>query len=162
MQILIESLIMKALLTIIPIIFFVINVYSCECEEYNSLKELDSISYEWSDVVLVGNIFKIGTEYKIKVTEVLKGKIDNDTINGYTVGEEEVFNDCTFSPYLKGMYLLYFKKLQIKNGVVYYASQCLGSRSLDMKVCPVFSGNANERQAIQETKLWLNEMRTKL
>ena len=132
---------------------------ACDCPEY-SLEKLDEVSYEWSDIILIGEIISTGTDYEINVTEVLKGKIDDEIIIGKTIGDSEEFNNCTFYPNRKGEYLLYFKKIVINGMTYYYSSECLGSRLLNLEYSPVsLNTRKSKEEIIAETKKWINKLR---
>ena len=97
--------IMKATITIfILLLTLSFNSIACECPEY-ALRELDNESYEWSDLVIMGNVIKTGTNYQIEVTEVLKGYIEDEVIYGTTITEDGLFDGCSFFPRDKGEYL---------------------------------------------------------
>lgn len=135
------------------------KTFACECPEYN-LEELDKVSYEWSDVILIGEIIKTGTDYQIKVIEVLKWKIDEEIITGKTIGDSEEFNNCTFYPNRKGEYLLYLKKIVINGMTYYYSSECLGSRLLNLDYSPVsLDTEKSKAEIISETNKWINKLR---
>lgn len=76
---------------------------------------MDNDSYEWSDLVIIGNVIKTGINHQIEVTEILKGKIETEIIYGTTTVEDEVLDGCSFSPRDKGEYLFYLQKI-MKNG----------------------------------------------
>lgn len=150
---------MKQILTIIMVLAFSAKSIACECPEYN-LEELDKVSYEWSDVILIGEIIKTGTDFEIKVTEVLKGKIVEKIIIGKTIGDSEEFNNCTFYPSRKGEYLLYLKKIVINGMTYYYSSECLGSRLLNLDYSPVsLDTRKSKEEIIAETNKWINKLR---
>ena len=135
-------------LSITIIIFFasIIKGFSCECPEYE-LKELDSLSYRWSDIVVIGRVTKVGSKYKVKIKEVLKGKVESKEITGLSEGQDDVFI-CTFLPRQNGDYLLYLKGITIEEKSYYYSSDCLGSRSLDMKDSPPSIFTIKQKKAI--------------
>lgn len=148
----------KTITTFILLLAISVNSFACECSEYN-LKELDIKSYEWSDLIIIANIKNEGTNYKIDVKEVLKGKITNDTIVGLTIGENIVFNNCTFYPRTKGEYLLYLKTVVIDSKTYYYSSECLGSRLLNLEYKPVaLNTEKSKAELIDETILWISEL----
>jgi hypothetical protein len=135
--------------------------YSCECSE-SKLKELDKQSYEWSDLVIIGDIIKTGTKYQVQINEVLKGKITISRIEGMTEGENDVFDTCTFYPHVKGKYLLYLKEVVINGKTSYYSSTCLGSRMLNFESSPVSLIMENSLdQLIDETSEWIKELRNR-
>ncbi len=152
---------MKQILLIITTLVLSAKIFACECPEYN-LEKLDKESYEWSHVILIGEIINTGTEYEIKVIELLKGKIDENIIIGKTIGDNEEFNTCTFYPNRKGEYLLYLKKTIIKGVTYYYSSQCLGSRLLNLDYTPVsLITEKSKTEIISETNKWINILREK-
>ena len=136
-----------------------INSLACECAEYN-LKELDNESYEWSDLVIIGEAIKTGKQYEIKVTEILKGNVEGQIINGTVVTEDDEFDGCSFFPRNKGEYLFYLKKT-IKNGQPFYLySQCLGTRQLNFETYPIsLSTDKTKSELIAETEEWIEELR---
>ena len=151
---------MKALLTFIITLTVSIQAFSCECPEYN-LHEFDSQSYEWSDVVLTGEIVQTGEEYQIKVIEVFKGKVENKALFVLTTGDEEVLI-CTFYPHRKGEYLLYLKKTAINGKPFYYSMECMGSRLLNSEYLPVSLATEKSKKEIsQETSNWIEKLRRK-
>ena len=151
---------MKTIITtLILLLTICIHSFACECPEYN-LKDLDYQSYEWSDLIIIGNIIKTGTNYKIDVKEVLKGKTTTDIIEGMTIGENEVLNNCTFYPRTKGEYLLYLKMVLIDGETYFYSSECLGSRLLNLEYIPVsLNTEKSKSQLIDETMEWIIELR---
>jgi YHS domain-containing protein len=150
---------MKQFLTIIFILLSSSKIFACECPEYN-LKELDTESYEWSDIVLIGNISNTGTKYQIEIKESLKGKITDNTIQGLIISKSEVFNTCTFYPRKKGEYLFYLKIIVIDGKTYYYSSECLGSRLLNFENQPVsLLTNKTKEELIKETEIWIEELR---
>lgn len=150
---------MRQILVLIFIITLSIKAFACECPEYK-LKELDRESYDWSDVVLIGNISETGVEYQIEIKEILKGKIIGNKIEGLTIGNNEVFNNCTFYPRKKGEYLLYLKMIEIEGKIYYYSSECLGSRLLNFEFKPVSLGTEKSKnELIDETNKWIEELR---
>ena len=136
-----------------------LNAIACECSEYG-LKELDNESYEWSDLVVIGNVIKTGTNYQIEVTEVLKGKAENKIILGTITTEDGVFDGCSFFPHNKGEYLFYLKRT-MKNGKPFYMySQCLGTRLLNFDSYPIpLRTDKTKLELIAETESWINELR---
>ena len=138
-----------------------INSFACECPEYD-LSELDIKSYEWSDLVIIGELIKTGANYQIKVREILKGEAKDKIINGTTITEDGVFDGCSMFPKEKGEYLFYLKKTQ-KNGKTYYLySQCLGTRRLDFKTVVIpLKTNKTKSELIAQTERWIGELREK-
>jgi hypothetical protein len=153
---------MKLLFTITLILALFIKGNSCECPEYWQLRLLDSLSYEGSDVVLVGRIIKIGSEYKIKVIEILKGFTKDAMIIGLSVGNDAVFNTCSFSPSRRDEYLLYLNRKVINGRTIYYSSMCSGSRSLNFEDFPVSLVSGKRKDVlINETNDWIKELKSK-
>lgn len=136
-----------------------IDLFACECPEYD-LKKMDKESYDWSDIILIGDVIKTGTNYQIKVTEILKGNVENSIIDGTTVTEDDLFYGCSSFPSDKGKYLFYLKKTQ-KNGQIYYLySQCLGTRKLDFETTPIaLRTDKTKSELIDETEKWMDELR---
>jgi hypothetical protein len=145
--------------TLILLLTLSLNSIACECPEYG-LKELDNESYEWSDLVVIGNVIKTGTNYQIEVTEVLKGKAENNIILGTITTEDGVFDGCSFFPDNKGEYLFYLKRT-MKNGKPFYMySQCLGTRLLNFDSYPIpLRTDKTKLELIAETESWINELR---
>ena len=133
--------------------------YACECPMYD-LQKLDKESYQWCDVIVIGEVIKTGTNYKIKVVEVLKGCIERDTLNGTTVGENNEVNSCSYFPSIKGRYIFYLSKIT-KNGQTYYEySQCDGTRLLNMEILPIsLHSDKSKEELIQETVKWIEYLR---
>ena len=145
--------------TLILLLTLSVHSFACECPEYK-LIELDKQSYEWSDLIIIGKIIKIGTNYQVEVNEVLKGEIINGKLDGLTMGENEVFNNCTFYPRTKGEYLLYLKMVIIDGKTYYYSSECLGSRLLTLEYKQASLNTKKSKvQLIDETKKWIKELR---
>ena len=136
-----------------------INSFACECPEYE-LKELDNESYKWSDLVLVGEVVKTGTNYQIKVIEILKGKVEEQIINGTINSKDNVIDACSFFLNDKGKYLFYLKKT-IKNDETFYLySQCLGTRQLNFETMPnPLRTDKSKSELIIETEKWIEELR---
>jgi len=145
--------------TLILLLTILVQSFACECPEYK-LSELDKESYEWSNLIIIGNIIKTGTNYQVEINEVLKGKITNGKIEGLTIGENEVFNNCTFYPKVTGEYLLYLKIVVIDGKTYYYSSECLGSRLLNLEYKPIsLNTEKSKTQLIDETLQWIDELR---
>ncbi len=150
---------MRQILTIFMFLALSVKMIACECPEYN-LEKLDKVSYEWSDVILIGEIIKTGIDYKIMVIEDLKGKMNEKIIVGKTIGDTLEFDTCTFCPNRKGEYLLYLKKIVINGIVYYYSSECLGSRLLNLEYSPVsLDTKKSKEEIISETNNWINKLR---
>jgi hypothetical protein len=149
----------KTIATLILLLTFSFNSTACECPIYE-LRELDNESYEWSDIVIIGNVIKTGTNYQIEVKEVLKGDINNEVIYGTTITEDDLFDGCSFFPRDKGEYLFYLKPT-LKNGRTFYLySQCLGTRKLNFDSMPFsLRTDKSKSELIKETENWINELR---
>ena len=132
---------------------------ACECPLYG-LRELDNESYEWSDLVIIGNVIETGTNYQIEVTEILKGDLEDEVIYGTTITEDGLFDGCSFFPQDKGKYLFYLKPTE-KNGQTFYLySQCLGTRQLNFDSLPIpLRTDKSKSELITETKDWIEELR---
>ncbi len=145
--------------TLILLLTLSFNSAACECPEYE-LSEFDNESYEWSDLVVIGNVIKTGTNYQIEVTEVLKGKTENNIILGTITTEDGLFDGCSFFPDDKGEYLFYLKRT-MKNGKPFYMySQCLGTRLLNFESYPIpLRTDKPKLELIAETESWINELR---
>ncbi|MUP46063.1 hypothetical protein E0K83_09940 [Gramella sp. BOM4] len=145
--------------TLILLITLAFKSAACECPEYR-LRELDNESYNWSDVIVIGDVVKTGRNYKIRVRELLKGNTKSSVLNGTIIGEDEIFNSCTDHPNEKGKYLFYLKQIQ-KNAKTYYLySQCLGTRRLDFgSVIIPLRTDKSKSDLIGETADWIEEMR---
>ena|SRR5690554_5209579 len=146
---------MKALLLGIFTLLFSVQVTACECSEY-SLEKLDQESYAWSDVIVIGDIIKTGTKYKIEVSEVLRGQVQKETLEGFT----ELDEPCTFYPSRKGTYIIYLRKIVIEDSTYYYSSECLGSRLLNLAYYPVsLKSNKSKEELLDMTNSWIDELR---
>jgi|SRR5690606_33118861 len=145
--------------TLILLLTFSIKSFACECPEYE-LKELDNESYEWSDLVMIGNVIKTGTNYQIAVTEILKGDFKEEIIYGTTISDGDLVDACSFFPKHKGKYLFYLKRTE-KNGQPFYLySQCLGTRLLNFDSYPIpLRTDKTKSELITETESWINELR---
>lgn len=131
----------------------------CECPEYE-LRELDRESYVWSDLVVIGNLNKTGTNYEIEVTEILKGDFKGEIIHGTTTSVGDLVDACSFFPDNKGKYLFYLK-LTEKNGQPFYLySECLGTRPLNFDSYPIpLRTDKSKSELIAETENWIDELR---
>ena len=121
---------------------------------------MDNESYKLSDLVIVGNVIKTGTNYQIEVIEVLKGTVQKKLIYGSTISEDGYINSCTSYPNKKGKYLFYLNRVE-KNGSIFYEySQCSGTRKLDLSTV-VFSLNTDKtkKELIAETANWIDALR---
>lgn len=149
---------MKAILVGIFTFLFSIQASACECPEY-SLEELDQESYAWSDVIVIGDITKTGTKFEIEVSEVLKGQVQKDTLEGLT----DIEVPCTFYTSRKGTYLIYLRKTTIDGNTYYYSSECLGSRMLNLAYYPVslIGSNKSKQELLDMTNSWIEELRKK-
>jgi hypothetical protein len=145
--------------TLILLLTLSFNSAACECPEYE-LRELDNESYESSDLVIIGNVIKAGTDYQIEVTEVLKGEVETDIIFGTIEAEDGVIDGCLFFPDNKGEYLFYLKRT-MKNGKPFYMySQCIGTRPLNFDSYPIsLSTDKSKSELIIETEKWIAELR---
>ena len=145
--------------TLILLLTLSFNSIACECPEYE-LRELDNESYEWSDLVVIGNVIRTGTNYQIEVTEVLKGKAESDIIHGTITTEDGAFDGCSFFPNNKGEYLFYLKRT-MKNGKPFYMySECLGTRPLNFNSYPIpLRTDKSKSELIVETDKWIDELR---
>lgn len=151
---------MRIYLATILVLTLFIKGYSCECPIYHQVRTLDSISYERSDLVIIGSIVKIGTEYKIKIIEILKGESKNEILIGLSDGEDEVFSTCTFYPNRKGVYLLYLNRKIIEGRSIYYSSKCSGTRLLSLEYYPSsLSSKLSKKLVIKETNEWIEKLR---
>jgi hypothetical protein len=149
------------LLTIIILLISSFNSFACECLEYN-LKELDNISYEASDLIVIGNVVKTGANYQIEVIEVLNGNIREKLIYGTTISEDGIIESCSSVPFDKGKYLFYLNRTE-KNGQPFYLySGCLGTRKLNLDFYPVsLKTEKSKTELITDTQNWINELRKK-
>jgi len=145
--------------TLILLLTLSFNSVACECPEYG-LKEMDNESYEWSDLVVIGNVIKTGTNYQIQVTEVLKGRAETNIILGTITTEDGEFDGCSFFPRQKGKYLFYLERT-MKNGKPFYMySQCLGTRPLNFDSYPIsLRTDKTKSELITETESWIKELR---
>lgn|GEM_PF-3083621 len=151
----------KTLTTFILLLTISIKSFACECPEYE-LRELDSLSYEWSDLVIIGNVIKTGTNFQIQVTEILKGIVSEKIIYGTTIAKDGLDDGCSFSPNQKGEYIFYLKKTE-KNGQPFYLySQCLGTRPLNFDFYPIpLRTDKSKSELIAATENWIDELRNK-
>jgi hypothetical protein len=111
-------------LILICITVFVTNkLYGCECNNFGSLDSLRQISYDYSDIVFLGELIDYDTtdySYTFKIIEVFKGVSDSIFING------KIFNSCSRIPEDKCKWIVYADFV----GSDYIdISQCLASRS---------------------------------
>lgn len=148
---------MKPILLIIALTLVPFYSDACECLEL-SLEKLDNESYEWAEVIVIGEIIQLGSEYHIEVKENIKGETDSKII-GLTQGENQVFI-CTWYPNRKGEYLLYLKVIEMNGEKYYYASECLGSRLLSLDFQPASLHSDKDKETlISQTNDWLIELR---
>jgi len=152
---------MRNILTLVFVFTISIVSIACECPEYD-LKTLDKESYEWSDVIVIGEVIKTGANYKIIVTELIKGKTESDTLLGTIYESDGVINSCLFFPNQKGKYLFYLNKIKLNGKTYFQYSQCLGTRMLNMETYPIsLETKKTKEELIEETKLWIEAMKRK-
>ncbi|MEB2776788.1 hypothetical protein SYJ56_15790 [Algoriphagus sp. D3-2-R+10] len=121
---------------------------------------MDNESYEWSDLVIIGNVIKTGTNYQIQVTEILKGIVSKEKIYGTTITEDRLFDGCSFFPRQKGEYIFYLKKTEKSDQPFYLYSQCLGTRPLSFDSYPIpLRTDKSKTELIVETENWIEELR---
>lgn len=149
----------------ITFLFLILSFFSttkllaCECPQYE-LDILDEKSYEFSDLIIIGEVIKTGSDYKIKVIEVLKGNITEQIINGTITDEKEYINSCLSLPKIKGKYLFYLNEIKKKDKKFYTYSSCSGTRLLDMSSLPVsLSSNKTKSELVKETENWIKILR---
>ena len=148
---------MRTLLFILLFTYSTLN-YACECGEYD-LTELDERSYEYSDVVLIGEVIKTGINYRIRVKEVLKGKVETSIILG-TIYKNGGYNTCTGIPRRLGEYLFYLEKFTEKRQTLYRYSSCLGSRLLNFEAVVIpLRTNKKKSELIDQTNQWIRKLR---
>ena len=135
------------------------NSFACECPN-SELSELDETSYQSSDLIVIGEVIKTGTNYEIKMVELLKGNTNEKIIFGTTTDENGYTNSCIDVPFKKGKYLFYLEQVQ-KHGKIFYTySICSGTRLLNMETIPIsLSTNKTKSQLIADTESWINELR---
>ena len=153
---------MKTIILIFNLfLIFPVNSFACECPEYD-LKELDNESFDWSDLVVIGEVIKIGKNYQVEINEILKGKFEERIINGTIVSGNGEFEGCSSFPSEKGKYLLYLKKIQIKGKIFYLYSECLGTRRLDLETVVIpLRTDKTKSELIVATEKWIEELRRK-
>jgi hypothetical protein len=150
--------------TFLLLFFFIIafKIMACECSGTPSIQKLDSVSYNWSDVVILGKIVQINsTNYQIEIIETFKGKTSTKRIIGIYSGDSDYMNNCAFCPSVKGEYLLYLKENKNGNTTYYYVNQCLANRTLDLRDCPIDLMRFNKNELIQSTNDWIAKIRNK-
>lgn len=148
-------------MTIILLLTISFQTFACECPEYE-LNELDNESYKWSDLIVIGNVIKTGMNYKISVTETLKGEIENQIIYGTTVSTGELIDTCSFFPKDKGKYLLYLKRTERYGQPFYLYSQCLGTRLLSLDSYPIsLMTDKSKSELVAETENWIKKLRNR-
>jgi len=154
---------MKKVAIIILHIFLGLKLYACECDFSYSLKKLDSINFRNYKIVLTGEIFQISdTQYSIKVIDVLKGNIRNKIITGIYGRDFGSTSSCAFYPRYQNVYLLFLTEVQGPDGLYYYASECVGNRSLNLADCLYCSQNEDiKEKQFQYTKKWINKNKQK-
>ncbi len=150
---------MKKIITTLTLLLAIsLQSFACECGEYK-LRELDSLSYESSDLVIIGNVIKTGINYQIEIIEVLKGTVQKEIIYGLVVSKDGYVNSCTSYPDKKGKYLFYLNRVE-ENGIFYEYSQCSGTRKLDFSTVVVsLDTNKTKKELIAETEKWIDELR---
>jgi hypothetical protein len=145
------------------VLYFIIsgNLMACECSGTSSVQKLDSISYKWADVVLLGKIVQINyTNYQIEIIEIFKGKTSSNRIIGiYSDDINYELSSCAFNPGMKNEYLLYLKETKKGNITYYFADQCLANRTLDLKDCPVDLMRFDKNELIIATNDWITKIR---
>jgi hypothetical protein len=137
-----------------------INALACDCIKRATLRELDSISYEISDIVLLGQIVQISKEnYKIQVIEVLKGEVKPGVITGIYSKQVGSFSNCCYFPQNKSEHLLYLTVVKSGNDIYYYASRCQANRSLNLKDDSEAVMEINDPKAGELTQLWIEKLK---
>ncbi len=146
--------------TLILLLIFSINSFACECSLSVDLRILDKESYEYSDIVLIGDVVKTGANYRIKVIEVLKGNVENSIISGTLIDEEGMIDSCSYFPSEKGKYLFYLNEIVKNEETFYLYSQCGGTRKLNLDIRPLsLISEKSKTELIAETENWIDELR---
>ena len=152
---------MKTITILNLIILITINkIIACECNFNRTLRQIDSISYETSEIVILGRISKINqSQYSITVTKILKGPNIANSITGIYDKIYGESNSCSFYPKYEGEYLLYLDEtISGKNNKYYYSSQCTGNRSINLSDCLYCEFETPQNETIKYTKNWINKL----
>ena len=109
---------------LITLIIVISNqVYSCDCKDLGPLDSLRIISYNFSDLVFLGELVDIDTmdfSYTFKIIELYKGEIKTELIKG------KYFDSCSSFPKEKCKWIVY---ANIRSTNVIDINGCLASRS---------------------------------
>lgn len=127
---------MKIALLILLIATVATKSVACECAAYE-LAELDRRSFKNSEIVLIGDVLMVGASFKVKIIEVLKGKLDSEKINGTVVEKDGVISNCVSFPREEGRYIFYFNRITRNYKNYYFFNQCSGTRLINAKCLPV-------------------------
>lgn len=131
---------------------------ACDCPIYQ-MTELDSMSFESSEIVLIGKVVAIHEDhYKIEVKELFKGSVANSTLVAIYAKRPGVRSSCGFVPAHETDYLLYLSRIEADGKTYYYASSCRASRSLDFKQVPI-AENHSDKSWMNWTEEWIRQMK---
>ena len=148
---------LKHLLTTFLALGLLTDLFACDCPEYG-MSELDKISFENNKVVLIGTIITIREDlYEIEIKQVLKGKVENKKILGVYSPRQGLKSSCSLYPKYKTDFLLYLTPIQFDNQTYYYASQCSGNRSLDLRQKPI-ANYESDKQLKDWTEVWIDQL----
>lgn len=157
---------MKQYIFITLLLTLAFKALSCECVEY-TLEDLDSVSYSYDEIILIGDVIEDGSNFKIVVSEILKGDVYSDTLNGtpkmkLIVEEDTIIGEtsCSGRFYNKGRYLIYLNEIIIENNRLYSLGSCSATRSLDMEYLPFcLDYYSDKSKLLNYTNQWIEELR---
>jgi len=106
------------------------QTFACNCKSFGSLESLRKISYEYSDIIFLGEMVNYDTSnltYSFVIKDLFKGQFLSDTIEG------NAFTSCSSFPNVSGSWIVYAKLDDRSNHID--ISQCLASRSYQNPFC---------------------------
>jgi hypothetical protein len=96
---------MKRTLTLFVLIFFVLDIYSCDCKTKKKLDVARQTQFENAEIVILGDVFFISSDYmkfQIRILETFKGELKPDQI---IEGENHLY--CEPNANSIGQWLIY-------------------------------------------------------
>ena len=118
---------MDRFIKIIAILTFICegNLFACECKDFGPLDSIRKVSFNYSDIVFLGELGSIDTlnysSFIFKIIETFKGNHSSKTIEGIDP------TSCSFFPTDDGKWIVYANYTDKSTKIE--ISQCLGSRS---------------------------------
>ena len=119
----------KLYITAFLALFSLDSAFACKCKEIKSLQESREKSFEYSEIVFLGQLIEFDREngtYKFEIIELYKGKAKSDTISG------KVFSSCSMLPMDLSKWIVY---ANYEEGLTIDISTCLATRSETNPIC---------------------------